>query len=165
MWFQEGCFSWVRSRRVSIEAPAPLTGASFVLCVAMVGRGHRPAAAVPAQRGLMGKVGLRLWRGSQKNRPPSPSHHRNGMFFQLLAGAHFLPPLCPPRQALAGPWCRKRSCRRQHLPLRASISPRSRLPCRDNPCCGQKRVLHCLNAKGLALLDRPALWGTQVQAP
>nr|KAF6418814.1 hypothetical protein HJG63_008833 [Rousettus aegyptiacus] len=37
-------------------------------------------------------------------------------------------------------------------------------PRRDDPCCGQKRVLRGLNAKGLALLDRPALWGTQVQA-
>lgn len=66
-WFWEGFFPSVWSRKVSVFAPE---GAGFVLHVATVGLGHRQAAAVLAGRSSMGKVCLRLWRGSEKNHPP-----------------------------------------------------------------------------------------------
>lgn len=58
----------------------------------------------------MGKAGS----GPQQSLSPP-----EGALFQPLAGTHCLRPPCPPCQALAGPWCRKRkSCRRQRPLLR-----------------------------------------------
>lgn len=163
VWFWEGFFPSVWSRKVSVVAPE---GARFVLHMATVGLGHRRAAAVLAGRGSMGKVCLRLRRGSEKNPPPPPQSLSSREWGALPALA-WCPLPASTAPSMPGPgWSlvQEEKLQKAVSALESRHLTKNKPPRRDDPCCGQKRVLRGLNAKGLALLDRPALWGTQVQA-